>query len=192
MMRMKESEIKKTMEIELLTIKTERDLCASKTRDSELKLKDLEWLRIALERKCENDIDEFKKSYQREWDTERREFESKKRQLDEETYMFNLNKERYLANEAEKSKLEKENTELRIEKDKLLYSSNEIKDQLRVLSNNALRDNEIIQTKTIEARSSGDEAKTYKSLLDETRMAHTRDKEGLTQLVDNLRLQLKD
>jgi len=30
MLRMKENEIKKTMEMELLTIKTERDLCASK------------------------------------------------------------------------------------------------------------------------------------------------------------------
>jgi len=41
---MKESEIKKTMEIELLTIKTEREACASKKREAELKLKDLERL----------------------------------------------------------------------------------------------------------------------------------------------------
>lgn len=58
--------------------------------------------------------------------------------------MFNLNKDWYLANEAEKSKLEKENNELRIDWDWLLHSSNDIKDQLRVLSNSSLRDNEII------------------------------------------------
>lgn len=63
MLRMKESEMKKTMEIELLTIKTEWELCSSKTWDSELKLKDLERLRIALEWKTESDIEEFKKMY---------------------------------------------------------------------------------------------------------------------------------
>lgn len=41
---MKENEMKKTMEVELLTIKTERDLCATKQRDAELKLRDLERL----------------------------------------------------------------------------------------------------------------------------------------------------
>lgn len=42
--------------------------------------------------------------------------------------MFNLNKERYIANEAEKGKLEKQNTELWTERDKLLHDNNDIKD----------------------------------------------------------------
>ena len=72
MIRMKESEIKKTMEIELLTIKTEREACASKQRESELKLKDLERLWLALEWKTETEIDEFKKDYEWERELERR------------------------------------------------------------------------------------------------------------------------
>jgi hypothetical protein len=42
--------------------------------------------------------------------------------------MFNLNKERYIASEADKGRLEKEIGELRQERDKLLHSTNEIKD----------------------------------------------------------------
>lgn len=62
-----------------------------------------------------------------------------------------MNKDRFLSNETDKVRLEKENTEIRSERDELLKSTNEIKDQLRVLSQNALRDSEIIQSKTIEA-----------------------------------------
>lgn len=128
MLWMKENEMKKTMEVELLTIKTERDLCATKQRDAELKLRDLERLWIALEWKCESDIQEYQKQYIWEWDTERWEFEAKKRQLDEDQYMFNLNKDRFLSSETEKNKLEKEVTELWNERDKLLYSMNDVKD----------------------------------------------------------------
>jgi len=63
------------MEIELLTIKTEREACASKKREAELKLKDLERLWIALERKTETEIEEFKWEFEWERDIERWHFE---------------------------------------------------------------------------------------------------------------------
>lgn len=67
--------MKKTMEIELLTIKTERDACAAKQRESELKLKDLERLWLALEWKTETEIEEFKKEYEWEREIEWRHFD---------------------------------------------------------------------------------------------------------------------
>ena len=41
MLRMKEQEMKKTMEMELMCIRTERDQCAVRQREAELKLKAL-------------------------------------------------------------------------------------------------------------------------------------------------------
>jgi len=150
-------------------IKTERDRCQGKERDAELKLKELDRLKIALERKTESDVDDFKSRYEREREMEKRGFDAKRRQLEEDEHIFKMNKDRFLANETTKVRLEKENVEIRNERDELLRSNNEIKDQLRVLSQNALRDSEIIQSKSIEAKASTDEAKTYKNLLEETR-----------------------
>jgi len=39
-----------------------------------------------------------------------------------------MNKDRFLSNETDKVRLEKENTEIRSERDELLKSTNEIKD----------------------------------------------------------------
>lgn len=58
-----------------MAIKTEWDACAARQREAELKLKDLEWLRLALERKTETDIEEFKKDYEREREIEWRHFD---------------------------------------------------------------------------------------------------------------------
>ena len=84
-----------------------------------MKLKDLEWLRLALERKTETEIDEFKKNYEREREIERRHFDQWKRQLEEDTYMFNLQKERLIKAEEERNRLDIEYTKLKQERDKL-------------------------------------------------------------------------
>ena len=84
-----------------------------------MKLKDLEWLRLALERKTETEIDEFKKNYEREREIERRHFDQWKWQLDEDTYMFNLQKERLIKAEEERNRLDIEYTKLKQERDKM-------------------------------------------------------------------------
>ena len=84
-----------------------------------MKLKDLEWLRLALERKTETEIDEFKKNYEREREIERRHFDQWKRQLEEDTYMFNLQKERLIKAEEERNRLDIEYTKLKQERDKM-------------------------------------------------------------------------
>ena len=72
-------------------------------------------------------------------------------------------------------------------KDDAIKQLSENKDQLWVLSQNALRDAELIQSKTIEARASTEEAQTYKWLMEETRDQHNWETEGLKQLVGELR-----
>ena len=79
MLRLKESEMKKTVEMELMTIKAERETCAAKVRDAELKHKELERLKLALERKVDTEIDEFKAHYEREREAEKRHFDVRKR-----------------------------------------------------------------------------------------------------------------
>ena len=79
MLRLKESEMKKTVEMELMTIKAERETCAAKVWDAELKHKELERLKIALERKAETEIEDFKNIYEWEWEAEKRHFETRKR-----------------------------------------------------------------------------------------------------------------
>ena len=114
-MRLKEADLKKTMEMELTLVKTERDSCKAKQRDADLKLKELERLKIALERKCDSEIEEFKARYERERDSDKRNFDAKRRQLEEDEHLFNLNKDRYLTNETERGRLEKENKQIKSE-----------------------------------------------------------------------------
>ncbi len=64
MLRLKEGDMKKTMEMELQAIKMERESCQSKVRDADLKHKELERLKLALERRTETEINEFKKLYE--------------------------------------------------------------------------------------------------------------------------------
>ncbi len=59
-LRLKESDMKKTVEMELMAIRTERESCQAKMRDAEIKLKEMERLKIALERRCESEIEEYK------------------------------------------------------------------------------------------------------------------------------------
>jgi len=85
-----------------------------------LKLKDLERLRLALERKTETEIDEFKKEWEREREIERRHFDQRKRQLEEDTYMFNLQKERLLKAEEDRNRLDIDSSKLKQDRDKML------------------------------------------------------------------------
>ena len=60
MLWLKEDNMKKTVEQELMAIKAERETCAAKVWDAELKHKELERLKIALERKVDTEIDQYK------------------------------------------------------------------------------------------------------------------------------------
>ena len=127
-MRVKESEMKKTVEMELMTIRAERESCAAKVRDAELKLKDLERLKIALEKKADNEIAEYRSKYEREREDEHRAFEARRRQLDEDKHMFDMSKEKFISTETEKNKLEKRCEQLLNERDTLLRTNDELKD----------------------------------------------------------------
>ena len=61
--------------MELLTIKHAREACTTKTRDADIKIKELERLKIALEQKCSGEIEDYRKRYERERDDERRTFD---------------------------------------------------------------------------------------------------------------------
>lgn len=66
-MRYRESDAKKTVEMELYFVKAEKDRMAHTIHDYELKIADLELLKLRLEKQKIEDIEKFKSEYQRQF-----------------------------------------------------------------------------------------------------------------------------
>ena len=64
-MRYREAEVKKTVEMELYLVKTEKDKMTSTIRDYDAKLSEIENFKLKLEKQHAEDIDRFKTEYQR-------------------------------------------------------------------------------------------------------------------------------
>jgi hypothetical protein len=199
MLRYKEQESKKTVEMELLMIRNERDKLFQKEKEADLKLKDLNLLKAALEKKTQSDIDEYKRNYESKFEDEKRDIQIRRMQLEEDEHRFALNKDKFLTTQKDKTQLEKEHFALRekfekldIEHDKMMKDYIEIKDQLKVLSNNGMRDNEIISSKTVEARNYGNEAKTLRELLEAQKQQMSNERQTNQEVIENLKYQLKE
>ena len=66
-MRARENETKKTLEVELLMAKNERDALAKSQREAEIRLKDLEVQRIKLDKEHVEQIERYKSDLQRQF-----------------------------------------------------------------------------------------------------------------------------
>ena len=63
LMRYRENDIKKTVEMELYVVKSEKDKMARTIHDYELKIADLETFKVRLEKKHTEDVERFKSDY---------------------------------------------------------------------------------------------------------------------------------
>lgn len=199
MLRYKEQETKKTVEMELLIIKNEREKLFQKEKEADLKLKDLNLLKAALEKKTYSDIDEFKRTYESKFDDSKRDIQIRRMQLEEDEHRFSLNKETFLTTQKDKTQLEKEHFNLKekfekisSEHEKMTKEYIEMKDQMKYVSSNGLRDNEIINTKTAEAKNYENEAKTLRELLEAQKQQLRNEKETNQEIIDNQKYQLKE
>ena len=66
-MRARENETKKTLEVELLMVKNERDALSKSQREAEIRLKDLEVQRIKLDKEHVEQIERYKSDLQRQF-----------------------------------------------------------------------------------------------------------------------------
>lgn len=67
LMRYRENDIKKTVEMELYFVKAEKDRMAKTIHDYEVKIGDMEQLKLRLEKQKIEDIERFKSEYQRQF-----------------------------------------------------------------------------------------------------------------------------
>lgn len=65
MLRYKEAEIKKTMELELVLVKQERDKTLDLQREYEHKINEMSNIRLKLEKEMAEELSNFKNNYQR-------------------------------------------------------------------------------------------------------------------------------
>lgn len=65
LMRYRETDAKKTVEMELYFVKAEKERMAHTIHDYEMKIADLESLKLRLEKQKLEDIEKFKSEYQR-------------------------------------------------------------------------------------------------------------------------------
>ena len=66
-MRFKENDVKKTVEMELVLVKSEKEKMARAIHDYELKIADLETFTVRLEKRHAEDLERFKSEYQRQF-----------------------------------------------------------------------------------------------------------------------------
>jgi hypothetical protein len=66
-LRARENETKKTLEVELLMAKNERDALSKSQREAEIRLKDLEVQRIKLDKEHVEQIERHKSDFQRQF-----------------------------------------------------------------------------------------------------------------------------
>ena len=67
MLRYREAEVKKTMEMELLLVKTERDKTKSLQGEYDKKLAEMSNIKLKLEKDMAEELSQFKTSYQRQF-----------------------------------------------------------------------------------------------------------------------------
>lgn len=67
MLRYKEADVKKTMEMELLMVKQERDKCKSLQSEYEGKLAEMTNIKLKLEKNMAEELSNFKANYQRQF-----------------------------------------------------------------------------------------------------------------------------
>jgi len=94
LMRYRENDAKKTVEMELYFVKAEKDRMAHTIHDYEVKIGDLEQLKLRLEKQKIEDIEKFKSEYQRQFKDQEFEIHRRRLALGEDEHQVNLDKDR--------------------------------------------------------------------------------------------------
>lgn len=112
-MRYRETDVKKTVEMELLVVKNEKDRMAQTIHDYEQKIGELENFKLRLEKQHVEDLERFKSEYQRQYKDQDFDIHRRRLACDEDEHRLNLEKERLLRTETRCEAAEKELDELR-------------------------------------------------------------------------------
>ena len=142
-MRYRESELKKTVEMELYVVKSEKDRMARSITEYEQKLSEVENFKLRLEKQHLEDIEKFKSEYQRQYKDQDFDIHRRRLAVDEDEHKISLEKERFLRIETRCQAAEKELEELRKDYKKITdehvrmnRDCSEYKEQLKILNEN--------------------------------------------------------
>ena len=83
-LRMKESENKKIIELEVTQLRVEKDRYHEKEREVEKRLRELEDAKFDLERKQNDEVETFKNDIERKYERDQRELSKRKLELEAE------------------------------------------------------------------------------------------------------------
>jgi hypothetical protein len=93
-MRMREAEVKKSMEMELYLLKQEKDKIEKTSREYELKIRDLETHKAKLEKEHIEEIERFKANLQVSFKDQDFDIHRRRLQLEEDEARVNYERER--------------------------------------------------------------------------------------------------
>lgn len=93
-LRSRENEMKKTVEVELHMVKSERDSLSKAQRECELKLKDLEVHRIKMDKEHIEALERYKSDLQRNFSDQDFEIHRRKLQVEEDEARIKLDRDR--------------------------------------------------------------------------------------------------
>ena len=199
MLRYKDAEIKKTMEMELLLVKQERDKTKQLQVEYERKLSDMSNIKLKLEKDMAEELSRFKTNYQRQFQDKDLEIHRRALNVEEDENRVRMQQDRLMESEKRNETVMKEIENMRKELDELRKENNKYqkenldqKDQVRVLNENLKREAEISRSRESEARVYGQENRTLKKLLEESKEDHGAFKKDQSRLIDNLRMQLDE
>ena len=198
-MRLRENDIKKTVEMELMLVKNEKDRMQQTIVEYERKLGEMEQFKLRLEKQHIEDVERFKSEYQRTFKDQDFDIHRRRLAVDEEEHRIQMEKERLLRIETRCQGAEKELEEIRKEhktlnKEHLRISReyHDSKEQLRVLNENLKRQTDLGESRERESKSLIDENKTLRMMLEDLKRDGNNLKENQNSLIVNLRMQLDE
>ena len=144
--RYRDTDAKKTVEMELLVVKSEKDRMSQTIHDYEQKIQELETFKLRLEKQHVEDLERFKSEYQRQYKDQDFEIHRRRLAMDEDEHRITLEKERLLRVETRCQAAEKELEDLRVDYKKMMddnlranRENDDNKEQLRVINENLKR-----------------------------------------------------
>ena len=111
--RYKENDVKKTVEMELYIVRAEKEKMAHTIHEYELKIADMEQLKLRLEKQRIEEIERFKSDYQRQFKDQDFEIHRRRLAIDEDEHRIGLEKERLARAETRMNAAESELSTLR-------------------------------------------------------------------------------
>ena len=192
-LRARENETKKTLEVELLMARNERDTLAKAQREAEVRLKDLEVQRIKLDKEHVEQIERYKADLQRQFQDQDFEHHRRRLQLEQDESRVKFERDRIATIENSNQKLTKELNDIKEDMSKMhsentsLFKENrDMKDQIRILNENLRRETEQLLSRDRENTTLHSENQVLKTRLDEYRTDTNQLKEEQVHLIENL------